>query len=256
MSSCKRRRALGSLLGSLATVFASSASSAAEPQQHATTSADASDVTTAAGSAASRDDLSGFERVVRPGIPPGSLVWTRWPLFDPYLDRRGFILSGSVVTESLRGSGPTKKEQEGFAFFAGPSIETRRFPFIVRGQLQFGGRLTGGEHLVLAVSRYQLSAGLALGPIEATGRIGVNVADIHFGAGGFGVGFFSPHAGLGVAASAGPLRLAVLGFSEYAWRWFSGEDAVVRGIVIDLAFLNMKTSLPSHFRLAPQDSIQ
>lgn len=182
---------------------------------------------------------------MRGGIPKGSFVWRPWWLFDPFLSPRELVVSGALVHERPTRGG----DHGGFALAVGPSIETRRGALIFRGQVQYGLRRTGDSHLVLELFRYGYAVGVALGPIELDARIGLGLSDIHFGAGGFGLGFLSPRVGVGAAIKAGGLRVGLLAFRDYAPRWTAGPDARIEGFLLDIALGSPPKGLPPRFRL-------
>jgi hypothetical protein len=191
---------------------------------------------------------TGEEAFLAPGdIPPRSIVWRPWSLFDPYLSPRGLVLSGGPTWE--RGPDGAGPRRGGFEAFFGRTLETRRSVLFTRLELEFGVRVTGGDEWVVALPRYSYAAGLRLGPVEAAARAGVSVAEVHFGAGGFGVGFFSPRVAAGLAVRAGPVRIGALAFSEYAWRWFSGPDARVDGVLLEFELGGRPDGLPSFYRV-------
>jgi hypothetical protein len=194
------------------------------------------------------EDVVGDETVQRPDhVPPGSVVWHPWPLFDPFLSPRSTVLSGGPTWERApNGAGPRRG---GFEALYGRTIETRRSVLFARLELEYGVRVTGGDAWVVSLPRYSYVSGLLLGPMEAAARLGVSVAQIHFGAGGFGMGFLSPRVAAGVAVRAGLFRIGALAFSEYAWRWFGGPDARVDGVVLELEFGGRPSGLPSQYRL-------
>lgn len=183
------------------------------------------------------------------GIAPGSIVWHPWPLFDPHLSPRETILTGGPVEERYGGTLPSRS---GFEATIGRSIETRAAPFFVRLEVEGGFRLTGGSHWVMSLPRYSYAGGLMLGPLEVNARFGSALAEVHFGSGGFGLGFLSPRASAGAAVRAGPVRVGVLGFGEYSWRWLGGSEprnALVQGLLVELSFGGRPDGLPSFYRI-------
>jgi hypothetical protein len=182
-------------------------------------------------------------------IPPKSIVWHPWPLFDPYLAPRSTVVSGGPTWErSSSGAGPRRG---GFELLIGRTMETRRSVLFTRLELEYGLRVTGGDAWVVSLPRYSYVSGLLLGPVEVAARVGVSLMQVHFGSGGFGAGFFSPRVAAGVAVRAGPVRIGALAFSEFAWRWFGGPDARVDGLVLELEFGGRPDGLPSHYRVEP-----
>jgi hypothetical protein len=180
------------------------------------------------------------------GIPRGMLVWHRWPLFDPYLSPRETIFTGGPLTERPVGTAFTSS---GFEATVGRTIETRVRPFFVRLEVEYGFRVTGGSHWVLSLARYTYVGGLLLGPVELSGRFGTAVAEIHFGSGGFGLGFLSPRVGAAASVRAGPVRIGFLGFSELSWRWFGGPSALVHSALIEVGVGGAPDGLPAWYRV-------
>jgi hypothetical protein len=197
--------------------------------------------------AAASDPVADEE--LRPGaIAPGSIVWHPWPLFDPHLSPRETILTGGPVEERY---GATLPSRSGFEATFGRSIETRAAPFFVRLEVEYGLRLTGG-HWVLSFPRYTYAGGLMLGAVEVTGRFGSSLASVHFGSGGFGLGFLSPRASLGAAVRVGPVRVGLLAFGEYSWRWFGGSEprsSRVDGFLVELSLGGRPEGLPPFYRI-------
>jgi len=134
----------------------------------------------------------------------------------------------------------------------GRSIETRAAPFFVRLEADVGLRLTGGSRWVVSAPRYTYAGGLMLGPVELTARVGGAIAEVHFDTGGFGLGFLSPRASVGAAFRWGLVRVGVLGFGEYSWRWLGGpgpRSARVQGVLVELSFGGRPEGLPPFYRI-------
>jgi hypothetical protein len=165
---------------------------------------------------------------------------------DPHLSSPAARLTGGFVWDRSVDDGP---ERPGFEATIGESKETRVTPWIVRLEVEYGLRRTTDAHWVLALPRYSYAAGIALGPIEATARCGVSVAEVHFGAGGFGLGFFSPRVAAGAALRAGPLGIGLVAFGEYAWRWTGGPDARVRGVLVEVSLTGRPSGFPEWVRV-------
>jgi hypothetical protein len=180
------------------------------------------------------------------GIPPGSVVWHPWSIFDPYLAPRSFILTGGPVWERLAGQG---YEHPGFEVTGGRSIETPRSPWEVQLEAEYGFRVSGQSHWVVSLARYSYGGGLLLGPLELSARAGLTAAEVHFGSSGFGLGFFSPRVSGGVAFEAGRVRVGVLAFSEYAWRWLGGPSAFVQGVLLEVSVGHSPDGLPPRYRI-------
>lgn len=184
--------------------------------------------------------------VTEGGIPPRSVVWSRWSLFDPYLSRREFVLSGGYVSEWQAGAqGP----RSGIEATFGQTIESDAGRLFVRLEAEWGARATGDGHVVLIVPRYTYAAGAIAGPLEVSARAGAALAEIHVGSGGLGAGFLSPCVGVAAGVRLGPIRLGAAALSEYAWRWFGGPSARVEGVVVEATLIDRSRRLPPFYRV-------
>jgi hypothetical protein len=188
------------------------------------------------------------EELPEGGIPPGSIDWRPWPLFDPYLSPRSFVVNGGPAWERFIGQG---YESRGFEVTLGRSIETppQPRPFLLRMESDFGLRVSSPSHWVLSLARYSYAGAILLGPIELSGRAGFTVAEVHWGSGGFGLGFLSPRVSASASVDAGPIRIGAVAFSEYAWRWIGGPNAVVRGFLLEIGFGRDPAGLPPFYRV-------
>src|ERR1700678_1716563 len=91
---------------------------AADPAPKATPSVPATAAT------ARGDDVltaEGPEGLPEGGIPPGSVDWHPWSLFDPYLSPRSLLFTGGPAWERFIGQG---YEHRGFEVTVGRSIES------------------------------------------------------------------------------------------------------------------------------------
>ncbi len=181
------------------------------------------------------------------GVPPHSIPWRTWDLFDPYLSLRDVRLEGGPLVEQPVGSGPASR-QGGFFVGFGQGIETARGPLWLRLERDWLFRWSGGGHGVFNLFQFGIVGGPAIGPLAVAGGVELGVAQIHFGEGGFGLGFLSPRAKAGVTLTLGSVRVAVQGYEEYAWRWTGGPSAFVRGVVLELG-LTSTPGLPEKYRL-------
>jgi hypothetical protein len=182
------------------------------------------------------------------GIPPGSIVWRPWSLFDPYLSPRSLVLTGGPAWERFIGEG---YEHPGFEVTLARSIETpaRPRPFLVRLESEVGVRVSEPGHWVLSLARYSYAGALMVGPVELSARAGATVAEVHFGSGGFGLGFLSPRVSAAATLDVGAIRIGALAFSEYAWRWLGGPSALVQGVLLELALGRSPDGLPPFYRI-------
>jgi hypothetical protein len=179
------------------------------------------------------------------GIPPKSFVWHPWRMFDPFLSRREAVFGASYFREHDAGATP---DRGGVGIAVGQAIETRRSIFVVRTRVTFGLRDTANGHFVADLFRYVYSGGLRAGPFEATSQVGLAVADLHFGPGPWGLGFFSPHVGAGLAIQIGKVRIEVNANRDYQWRWTGGPSTFVEGIGLDVGVGGKDPKLPDRFR--------
>jgi hypothetical protein len=178
------------------------------------------------------------------GIPPHSVPYRPWAMFDPYLAPRSLLFTGGPAWERFIGEG---YGHPGFEVTVARSIETQRGILLDRLELEFGVRVSNPAHWVASLARYSYAGALALGPVELSGRAGVTVAELHFGSSGFGLGFFSPRVSAGASVSAGPIRIGALAFSEYAWRWIGGPNAFVRGLLLEISLGKSPVGLPPYY---------
>jgi hypothetical protein len=144
-----------------------------------------------------------------------------------------FSLLDSRLTSERAGS-------RGYALSGGEGIA------LLGGVLTAGGlheqelRLVPDDALSLSLSRYQLEAGLQLGPLEPMVRVGFTTLHLDIGH-GFSLGLFSPRVGAGVWLKLGKARLGASAFAEYFWRWLGDDSAWVRGLSFEL---QLETPVP------------
>jgi hypothetical protein len=200
----------------------------------------------APASASTGDDGLVPEEMPDGGIPPGSVPWHPWRLFDPYLSPRSLVITGGPAWERFIGEG---YEHRGFEVTLGRSIEAPPSPrpFLVRLELEFGVRVSEPSHWVLSLGRYSYAGALVLGPVELSARAGATVAEVHFGSSGFGLGLFSPRVSAAATVSVGPVRVGAVAFSEYAWRWVGGPNALVQGVLLEIALGRSPDGLPPYY---------
>jgi hypothetical protein len=179
-------------------------------------------------------------------IPPRSLVWHPWRLFDPYLSPRAIVLSGAMFDDRQMR---TDIQHDGFSLAAGRSIESDYGYVFIRAQMQYGFRLVGEKEFAADLGQFAYTTGLALGPLEIYGRAGLTAADLYLGKGGFGLGFLSPKVGAGVSINLGKLRVGALATSELAWRWLGGPSEQIHSLVLDLALNSGAEGLPYFYRI-------
>lgn len=184
-------------------------------------------------------------------IPPRSLVWHPWRLFDPYLSPRAIVVSGALFDDRQMG---TDIQHDGFSLAAGRSIESDYGFVFIRAQMQYGFRLVGEKELAANLGQFAYTTGLLLGPVEIYGRAGLTAADVYLGKGGFGLGFLSPKVGAGVSVHVGRLRVGFLAASELAWRWIGGPSETIHSVVLDLALGSGPAGLPYFYRIGSDSS--
>jgi hypothetical protein len=196
------------------------------------------------------DDAPVPDELPEGGIPPGSVLWHPFRLFDPYLSPRSTVFTGGPAWERFIGEG---YGHPGFEVTVGRSIEDPPAPrpFLVRLQMEFGVRVSDPSlsHWVLSLARYSYAGAIQLGPLELSARAGATVAEVHFGSSGFGLGFLSPRVSAGATVSVGPVRIGAIAFSEYAWRWIGGPNAVVQGLLFEIALGRSPDGLPPFYRI-------
>ena len=179
-------------------------------------------------------------------FPGPRLRYTPWQIFDPYLATREALVTASAFqAEPPRGEGA----QLGFGLAFGLSITTRRRPFFVRGSVDYGARLIDGRHWILTLGHYSYGAGVTIGPVDLDARLGLSVFDAHLGKGEWGVGMFSPRVGAGISVRTQTLRIGVLAFSEYSWRWTEGDNLRLSGVLLDFAIGGRAKGLPARYEL-------
>jgi hypothetical protein len=179
-------------------------------------------------------------------LPEHSLVWHPWRLFDPHLSRRELVFSGGVVSEhAVNRAGARGGIDASF----GPTIETRIGLFIVRLAQEYALRQTRDGEWAIAVPRYTYAGGLLIGPLELTARAGLSLAEVSFGAKGFGLAFFSPIVGAGASVRIGPVRVGALAYSELAWRWLDQPTLRVTGALLEVGLQSHSSDLPSYYRV-------
>jgi hypothetical protein len=200
--------------------------------------------------AASDDGLTSETPDVLPegGIPPGSVDWRPWSLFDPYLSPRSLLFTGGPAWERFIGQG---YEHGGFEVTVGRSIETppQPRPFLVRLELEFGARVSQPSHWVLSLARYSYAGAIMVGPVELSGRAGATLGEVHFGSSGFGFGLLSPRVSAAATLDVGTIRIGGVAFSEYSWRWLGGPSAFVQGALLELSLGRSPDGLPPFYRV-------
>jgi hypothetical protein len=136
---------------------------------------------------------------------------------------------------SVLGSRPVdqRSDSRGYAIAGGEAVT------LLSGMLMAGGihdhelRLVPDDALSLALSRYQLEAGVRLGPFEPMVRVGFTTLHLDIGH-GFSLGLFTPRVGAGLWLKLGKARLGASAFTEYFWRWLGDDSAFVNGLTFEL----------------------
>ena len=136
---------------------------------------------------------------------------------------------------SLVGSRPlsARSESRGYAIAGGESMTLHSGAFLAGGVQEHELRLVPDDALSLSLSRYQLEAGLRLGPLEPMARVGFTTLHLDIGH-GFSLGLFTPRVGAGLWLKLGKVRLGASAFTEYFWRWFGDDSAFVHGLTFEL----------------------
>ena len=131
---------------------------------------------------------------------------------------------GSADPQTLQG-------WEG-GFGAGTLVRVR--PFVL--QATTGLTLRAYDSASYAVSFLQeLSAGLALGPLEPGLRAGLSMVTVDAFHGNWSAELFSPRIAAGTWLRLGRIGLGVHAFGEYLWRWFGNGSVIDHGVVFTLA---------------------
>jgi hypothetical protein len=141
----------------------------------------------------------------------------------------------SNMAFSLLGSRPVSAhtESRGYAIAGGESMTVRSGVLLAGGMQEHELRFVPDDALSLSLSRYQLDAGLRLGPLEPMVRVGFTTLHLHIGH-GFSLGLFAPRVGAGLWLKLSKVRLGASAFTEYNWRWFGDESSFVRGLTFEL----------------------
>ena len=169
-----------------------------------------------------------------------------WVLLNPYTARHASLLSLGVVGFRLL---PEARETAGYSLAFGEAITTLRGPFTTGLVQESELRLVPRDALSLSLRRYQWEAGLRIGPLEPTARVGFTLAHLDVGH-GFSFGLLSPRVGVGLWWKLPHSRVGVSAFTEYFWRWVGNDSAFVHGLTLELQpdsgpLLKRATSSPS-----------
>jgi hypothetical protein len=153
-----------------------------------------------------------------------------WLLLNPYTARHASLLSLGVV--GFRPL-PEAREMVGYSLAFGEVITTLRGPFTTGLVEESELRLVPRDALSLSLRRYQWEAGLRIGPLEPTARVGFTLAHLDVGH-GFSFGLLSPRVGVGLWWKLPHSRVGVSAFTEYFWRWVGSDSAFVHGLTLEL----------------------
>jgi hypothetical protein len=136
---------------------------------------------------------------------------------------------------SVLGSRPVDQHSDsrGYAIAGGESVALLSGVLMAGGMQDHELRFVPDDALSLALSRYQLEAGVRLGPFEPMVRVGFTTLHLDIGH-GFSLGLFTPRVGAGVWLKLGKARLGASAFSEYFWRWLGDDSAFVNGLTFEL----------------------
>ena len=153
-----------------------------------------------------------------------------WLLLNPYTARHASLLSlGAVGFRPL----PEARETLGYSLAFGEVITTLRGPLTTGLVEESELRLVPRDALSLSLRRYQWEAGLRIGPLEPTARVGFTLAHLDVGH-GFSFGLLSPRVGVGLWWKLSHSRVGVSAFTEYFWRWVGSDSAFVHGFTLEL----------------------
>jgi hypothetical protein len=181
-------------------------------------------------------DMRPAAEIAEPPIPAPPAA-RNWAVFDPRHFRHTSNMAFSVL-----GSRPasSRTESRGYAIAGGESMALHSGAFLAGGIQEHELRLVPDDALSLSLSRYQLEAGVRLGPLEPMARVGFTTLHIDYGH-GFSLGLFTPRVGAGLWLKVGKVRLGASAFTEYFWRWLGDESSWVHGLSFEL---QLETPMP------------
>lgn len=160
-----------------------------------------------------------------------------WEFLNPAHVRHTGTFAFSVLDSRLSNEPAASR---GYAISGGEGLALLSGAFSAGGLHEQELRLVPDDALSLSLSRYQLEAGLRIGPLEPMARVGFTTLHLDIGH-GFSLGLFSPRVGAGVWLKLGKARLGASAFAEYFWRWLGDESALVRGLSFEI---QLETPMP------------
>jgi hypothetical protein len=177
--------------------------------------------------------------VAEPPIPAPKATASGWGFgwLNPANARHTSTLAFSLLDSRLTNEPGASR---GYALSGGEGIALLGGVFTAGGLHEQELRFVPDDALSLGLSRYQLEAGLRLGPLEPMARVGFTTLHLDIGR-GFSLGLFSPRVGAGLWLKLGKARLGASGFAEYYWRWLGDDSALLHGLSIEL---QLETPMP------------
>jgi hypothetical protein len=175
--------------------------------------------------------------VAEPPIPAPRARASGWDWLNPADLRHTSTVAFGLLDSRLTNEGSASR---GYAISGGEGMALLSGAFSAGGLHEQELRFVPNDALSLGLSRYQLEAGLRLGPLEPMARVGFTTLHLDIGH-GFSLGLFSPRVGAGLWLALGKARLGASAFAEYYWRWLGDDSALVHGLSIEL---QLETPLP------------
>ena len=149
-------------------------------------------------------------------------LWTRRASETTVLSRReDFRHRTSDAGEISLGSYTTTTSQKG--------------PFYIASEALTTFRILDSKSFSWAIFAQKLGGGIALGPIEIDGKVGVDGLVVDIMHAQPSIQLLSPGVEAGVGIHLGTIRLDIKAHSEYLWRWF-GPDYFLRSVTIGFRF--------------------
>lgn len=154
-----------------------------------------------------------------------------WLLLDPFTARHARSIAFGLLDARLLSRSAASP---GYSLAFGENLTTVTSYFAAGALQEHELRLVPDDALVVNLSRYQWEGSLRLGVLEPTVRVGFTTLHLDVGDAGFSFGAFSPRVGAGLWLALPSARLGVSVFSEYFWRWWGEESALVRGLTFEI----------------------
>lgn len=164
-------------------------------------------------------------------------------LFDAYRSTLAYQLDiGPIWIRRASNTTPITR-REGFIHEApgagelslGSMLTTpsKRGPFYLASEQLTTFRVLDSKSFAWSIFAEKFGGGIALGPIEIDGKIGIDLLTVDIMHAQPSVDILTPIVEAGVGLHFGKFRLDIKGHSEYLWRWF-GPDYFIRGVTIGL----------------------